>query len=358
MFLMPEERVTDSNPMAGPQQARPAAGIARALWFTAARTAEILQQPVTPPGPGQVMVRAIVSLVSSGTELLIYRGEGAGELGLETCEGSFKFPVKYAYQVVGEVVAAGPGSSYAPGQIVFARHPHQSLFTMNSESALITGVPHEMDPDRAVFVNLTAVALTTQLDVPVRFGDCVVVFGQGTVGSLAAQLARRTAGTVVAVDPLPGRRERALSWGADLAVAPDDAAEAVAAASSGRGADIAIEASGTGAALQAAINVTGQEGTIVAVSFFGNKVIPLVLAPEFHYRRQRIISSQVSTLGAGLQPRWSLGRRDRVAFSLLAEDWLQTPVTHRLPFAAAPEAYRLLDRHPDEAIGVLLDYRE
>ncbi len=282
------------------------------------------------------MVRAIVSLVSSGTELLIYRGEGAGELGLETCEGSFKFPVKYAYQVVGEVVAAGPGSSYAPGQIVFARHPHQSLFTMNSESALITGVPHEMDPDRAVFVNLTAVALTTQLDVPVRFGDCVVVFGQGTVGSLAAQLARRTAGTVVAVDPLPGRRERALSWGAD----------------------IAIEASGTGAALQAAINVTGQEGTIVAVSFFGNKVIPLVLAPEFHYRRQRIISSQVSTLGAGLQPRWSLGRRDRVAFSLLAEDWLQTPVTHRLPFAAAPEAYRLLDRHPDEAIGVLLDYRE
>src|SRR5579875_1469016 len=334
MFLMPEERVTDSNPMAGPQQARPAAGIARALWFTAARTAEILEQPVTPPGPGQVMVRAIVSLVSSGTELLIYRGEGAGELGLETCEGSFKFPVKYAYQVVGEVVAAGPGSSYAPGQIVFARHPHQSLFTMNSESALITGVPHEMDP------------------------DCVVVFGQGTVGSLAAQLARRTAGTVVAVDPLPGRRERALSWGADLAVAPDDAAEAVAAASSGRGADIAIEASGTGAALQAAINVTGQEGTIVAVSFFGNKVIPLVLAPEFHYRRQRIISSQVSTLGAGLQPRWSLGRRDRVAFSLLAEDWLQTPVTHRLPFAAAPEAYRLLDRHPDEAIGVLLDYRE
>lgn len=332
------------------------AGVAKALWFTAARTAEILDQPVRPPGPGQVTVRAIVSLVSSGTELLIYRGEGAGDLGLETCEGSFDFPVKYAYQVVGEVVDAGPGSSYAPGDVVFARHPHQSLFTMNSESVLLTPVPAQLDHDRAVFVNLMAVALTTQLDCPVRFGDCVVVYGQGTVGSLAAQLARRTAGTLIVVDPIGSRCERALSWGADLAVAPEAAPEAIADATAGRGADIAIEASGAAPALQAAINATGQEGTIVAVSFYGSKVIPVVLAPEFHYRRQRIISSQVSTLGSGLQPRWSWERRDQVAFSLLAQDWLQTPVTHRLRFAEAPEAYRLLDQHPEDAIGVLLDY--
>lgn len=329
---------------------------AKALWFTAARTAEVLDETVPPPGPGQVTVRSIVSLVSSGTELLIYRGEGAGELGLETCEGSFDFPVKYAYQVVGEVTAAGSGSSYSPGDIVFARHPHQSAFTMNSESGLLVRVPDGMAPDRAVFVNLMAVALTTQLDVPVRFGDCVVVYGQGTVGSLAAQLARRTAGTLIVVDPLPRRRERALSWGADHAVTPGDAPQVITDASEGRGADIAIEASGTAAALQAAITGTGQEGTIVAVSFYGTKVIPLVLAPEFHYRRQRIISSQVSTLGSGLEPRWTWERRDQAAFGILQQDWLQTPVTHRLPFPKAPDAYKLLDTEPDQAIGVLLDY--
>lgn len=345
--------------MTAEQASRSAASrteLARALWFTAARTAQILDQPVRSPAYGEVTVRAITSLVSSGTELLIYRGEGAGDLGLETCEGSFDFPVKYAYQVVGEVIEAGPHSSYAPGDLVFARHPHQSLFTMNSESVLLTRVPASLDPTRAVFVNLMAVALTTQLDCPVRFGDCVVVYGQGTVGSLAAQLARRTAGTLIAVDPVATRRQRALGWGADLALSPDEAPEAIAEATSGRGADIAIEASGTGSALQAAINATGQEGTIVAVSFFGTKVISLVLAPEFHYRRQRIISSQVSTLGSGLQPRWSWERRDQVAFSLLAQEWLQIPITHRLPFSEAPEAYRLLDQHPEEAIGVLLDY--
>lgn len=44
---------------------------AHGLWFTAIRTAEILDEQVAPPQPGQVTVRAIVSLVSSGTELLI-----------------------------------------------------------------------------------------------------------------------------------------------------------------------------------------------------------------------------------------------------------------------------------------------
>jgi threonine dehydrogenase-like Zn-dependent dehydrogenase len=332
-------------------------GRARALWFTAARQAEVLDQDVAAPGPGQVSVRAIASLVSPGTEMLIYRGDGSGDLGLETCEGSFDFPVKYAYQVVGEVVSAGEGSSYSPGDVVFARHPHQSFFTMNSESDLMIPVPSGLAPERAVFVNLLSVALTTQLDVPVRFGDAVVVYGQGIVGSLAAQLSRRTAGQLFVVDPIASRRERALAWGADLALAPEEAHEAIEDATGGRGTDISIEASGTASALQAAINVTGQEGTIVAVSFFGSKVVPLVLAPEFHYRRQRLISSQVSTIGSGLQPRWTFRRRDDLSFSLLAQDWLETPVTHLLPFEQAPEAYQMLESRPDEVMGVVLDFR-
>ena len=272
---------------------------ATALWFTATRTAALRDEQVAPPGPGQVTVRAIASLVSAGTEMLIYRGEGTGELGLETCEGSFGFPVKYAYQVVGEVIETGPGTSFSPGDIVFARHPHQTCSTMNSEAGLLVKVPDGMPPERAAYPNLLSVALTTQLDVPTRHGDCVVVYGQGVVGSLAAQLARRTAGQLFVVDPIASRREQALSWGADLALTPADAHEAIMAATAGRGTDIAIEASGTGPALQAAINVTGQEGTIAVVSFFGTKVVPLVLAPEFHYGRQHIIAPRSARLAPG-----------------------------------------------------------
>ncbi|HZC84768.1 MAG TPA: hypothetical protein VE194_10075, partial [Rubrobacter sp.] len=48
---------------------------ARALWFTAPRTAEFRTETVEPPGPGEVRVETIASAVSAGTEMLVYRGE-------------------------------------------------------------------------------------------------------------------------------------------------------------------------------------------------------------------------------------------------------------------------------------------
>lgn len=331
---------------------------ARALWFTAQRHAEILDEVVPVPKPSQLLVRAVISLISAGTELLVYRGElpADDDLGLETCAGSFGFPVKYAYQVIGEVVEAGTNSGFRQGELVFCRHPHQSLFTLSSSGFLVSRVPSDLTPERAVFVNLLEVALNASLDVPVRFGDVVVVYGQGVVGSFCAQLARRSAGRLIVVDPVESRRTRALSLGADAAVTPDEVAEAVQDLSAGRGADVCIEASGAPAAVQSAIDVTGQEGTIVAVSFFGTRVVPLLLSPEFHYRRQRIVSSQVSRLGSGLQPRWTLERRNAAAFELLRSGWLDTPASHRFAFERAAEAYRLLDESPGAAMGILLDY--
>lgn len=310
------------------------------------------------PKSDEIMVRAIVSLVSAGTEMLVYRGElpAEDELGLETCEGSFGFPVKYAYQVVGEVVSAGEDASFKPGDLVFARHPHQDYFTMRSGGWLLAPVPDGLPPERAVFVNLLEVALNCMLDVPVRFGDAVVVYGQGVVGSFCAQLARRTAGILIVVDPIAARLDSARAWGADAAVTPEEAPQTIAELTGERGVDVAIEVSGSPAALQAALRATGQEGTIAAVSFFGTRLVPLLLSPEFHYRRQRIVSSQVSSVGSGLQPRWSFQRRNAVAFELLRSDWLVTPVSHRIPFERAPEAYRLLDEHPDQAMGILLVY--
>jgi len=135
---------------------QPGARTARGLWFTAARRAELLAEPVKQPMGTEVTVRAITSLVSAGTEMLVYRGELPAEddLGLETCAGNFGFPVKYAYQVVGEVIEAGADARFKPGQIVFVRHPHQDYFTVRSDTWLIAPVPDGLSPERAVFVNL------------------------------------------------------------------------------------------------------------------------------------------------------------------------------------------------------------
>jgi len=331
---------------------------ARALWFVGPRQVEIRGERVPEPSEQEITVRARVSLVSAGTEMLIYRGEAnpEAELGLPTARGSFGFPVKYAYQTVGEVIAAGDDAGYKVGEVVFCRHPHQDVFTIPSRGRLVARVPDDLAPERAVFVNLLEVALTSQLDVPTRLGDRVAVFGQGTVGSFCAQLARRTAGRLAVVDPLASRRELALEWGADHAFHPSEAEAGIQAMTGGAGVDIAIEATGSPAALQSAIRCTGQEGTVVVLSFFGTRVVLLTLSPEFHFRRLRIVSSQASNVGSGLQPRWSHARRAEVGFDLLHQGWLRTTITHRLPFERAAEAYRLLDTQPDEVQAVLLTY--
>ena len=333
---------------------------AQAVWFQAVRNAVLKEEAVASPRSDEVTVESTVSLISPGTEMQVYRGQisPGTDLGLETCAGSFGFPVKYAYQVVGKVLDVGREVPLAVGDLVFARHPHQDLFTMRYNPDLVFRLPPGMDPEVAVFANLADVALNALLDVPVRIGDVVVVFGQGIVGLFCTLLASRTAGHLIAVDPLEGRLRRGVEYGADRAVHPDEVGRAVFEATGGRGVDIAIEVSGAPPALQQAIAVTGQEGVVVAVSYYGSRPVTLTLAPEFHFRRQRIVSSQVSSVGSGLQTRWTFGRRMDTVLSLLSDAAVKGMISHRFKLSAAPRAYELLDAQPGDALGVILQHAE
>ena len=329
-----------------------------ALWFESRRTAVVNEEEVLDPGHGELTVQSAASLISPGTEMQVYRGEISHDtdLGLETCRGTFAFPVKYAYQLVGHVVATGDGVPLQVGDRVFARHPHQDLFTMRYNPDLVFALPPDLDVETATFANLADVALNALLDCPVRIGDVVVSFGYGIVGGFCAQFAGLTAGHLIVVDPLPQRRELALANGAHQAVSPEDAVDAVMDATGGRGADVAIEASSSTSALQTAIEVTGQEGTVVAVSYYGSRPVTLTLAPEFHFRRTRILSSQVSSLGSGLQPRWDFARRFEIVLSRLDELNVSSMVSHRVALADAPAAYRMIDENPGSTFGVIIQY--
>lgn len=79
----------------------------------------------------------------------------------------------------------------------------------------------------------------------VRPADVVAIVGAGPIG-LSAILGSRlfSAGQIVSIDPLASRRTFALEFGADVAVSPEDAAEAIASLNNGNGADVVIEAVG------------------------------------------------------------------------------------------------------------------
>ena len=330
----------------------------RALWFTAPRTPTLRAETVGSPGPGEVRVKTIVSAVSAGTEMLVYRGEVPRDLRLDlpTLAGSYEFPIKYGYAAAGRVLDTGPGvERLSQGDPVFVHHPHQDIFVVPAQMPV--RLPDDLDPVLGVFSANLETALNIVHDAPVRLGETALVFGQGVVGILVALLLKLAgAGPVLVVDPLKERRRLALASGADGAFEPKSSKELVTEITGGRGVDVAVETSGSGAALQSAIDVVATEGTVVVASWYGTKPVTLALGGHFHRGRVRLRSSQVGRMNPELAPRWDRGRRMDTVIGLLGRLKLRELISHRIPFEKAPEAYMLLDERPGEALQVIFTY--
>jgi len=331
---------------------------ARALWFTAPRTATLRVETVEPPGPGEVRVKTIASAVSAGTEMLVYRGEVPRDLRLDlpTLAGSYRFPIKYGYAAAGRVLDTGPGvENLSQGDPVFVHHPHQDILLVPAQMPV--RLPDDLDPVLGVFSANLETALNIVHDAPVRLGETALVFGQGVVGILVALLLKlASAGPVLVVDPLKERRRVALASGADGAFEPKSSKERVTKITGGRGVDVAVETSGSGAALQSAIDAVATEGTVVVASWYGTKPVTLALGGHFHRERVRLRSSQVGRMNPELAPRWDRARRMDTVLGLLGRLKLRELISHRIPFEEAPEAYMLLDERPEEALQVIFTY--
>ena len=332
---------------------------ARALWFTAPRTATLREESVPPPGPGQVRVETIASAVSAGTEMLVYRGEVSQHLPLDlpTLQGTYGFPIKYGYAAAGRVFDTGPGVEHlSVGDTVFVHHPHQEAFVVPAR--LPVRLPEGLDPPLGVFVANLETAINVVHDTPLRLGETALVLGGGVVGQLVARLLRLAgAGVVLVVDSLTKRRELAVAAGADHALKIEGLNERIMEITGGRGVDVAVEASGSGAALQAAIEAVAVEGTVVVASWYGTRPVTLDLGGHFHRGRVRLRSSQVGRLDPALAPRWDRDRRTQTVVALLDKLELSNLISHRLPFDRAAEAYALLDERPGEAVQVVFTYQ-
>lgn len=172
-------------------------------------------------------------------------------------------------------------------------------------------------------------------------GDVVCVVGCGPVGLMAVLCAVGVAGRVIAVDGVPARRALAARLGAE-AVPPEEATEAVAAATSGKGADAVVEAAGCPGALDLALSLARGRGTISVVGAHFEPDYPLDNALMF----ERELTLRF-TIGDPTTDREHL-------LGLIADGGLDpTPViSHRLPLTSAPEAYELFAAR--EAIKVVL----
>lgn len=335
----------------------------KSLYFTAPGQVELREESLPAPAPDQVLVQSLCSAISSGTEMLIYRGQFPRDLPMDdtipTLSGQFEYPFCYGYACVGQVIELGDAVEEGwKGRLVFSFQPHTSHFVITP--GLLYPLPEDVTPESAcLFPNMETAVNLVQDAAPI-LGERTLVFGQGIVGLLTtALLAEFPLATLVTCDCYPLRREASLSLGVTAALDPnaDDFRKSIRELLPS-GADLSIELSGSPAALNDAIALTGFSGRVVVGSWYGQKKAALDLGGAFHRSRIQVISSQVSTIALGLRGRWDKARRFGVAWEALKRIQPGKWITHRFPLEGAEEAYRLLDESPEKTIQVLFKYGE
>jgi S-(hydroxymethyl)glutathione dehydrogenase/alcohol dehydrogenase len=126
-------------------------------------------------------------------------------------------------------------------------------------------------------------------------GSSVAVFGAGGVG-LSAVIGSRLAGaaTVIAVDPLPFKRELALELGATDVLDPanGDTPAAVRELTAGRGADYAFDAAGARGLVRAAYDSVRPGGTVVAIGIPPADEEPRLPGPRLP-REEKIVTGSL-----------------------------------------------------------------
>ncbi|MEV5908444.1 zinc-binding alcohol dehydrogenase [Streptomyces chartreusis] len=300
---------------------------ARAFWLRSPGEGEIREAVLPEPGEDEVLVRSLYSGVSRGTETLVFRG-GVPEnqhaaMRAPFQEGEFPAPVKYGYLSVG-VVEAGPTALV--GRTVFCLYPHQTRYVVPASA--VTVVPDDVPAARAVLAGTVETAVNALWDAAPLVGDRIAVVGGGMVGcSVAALLARFPGVRLQLVDADPRRAEVAEALGVGFATPEDALGEC----------DLVVHASATEQGLNGSLELLRAEGTVLELSWYGDRRVALPLGEAFHSRRLVIRSSQVGTVSPARRATRSYADRLALALDLLADPALDALVTGESAFEELPE---------------------
>ena len=309
--------------------------------------------------PDQVMIESVCSLISSGTELKIYKGDfedAALDVNIEgMAEERMSYPLTYGYSSVGRITHVGSGvDPDLVGKLAFTFSPHASHVVTSKDAMKL--VPDGIAAEDAIFMPSVETALSLVHDAHVRVGEKVAVYGQGLIGLLVTSILamQKTPldtspggsnfGTITAFDTIPERLAMSAAMGSSQALLPNEASQA-------GPFDVSIEVSGNERALQSAIDYTRNGGRIIVGSWYGNSDVTLKLGIDFHRSHKTIKTSQVSEIPAELKTLWSKERRFALTWELVKLLRPSRILTTTVTLESAGEAYESLEKGNDIAVA-------
>jgi D-arabinose 1-dehydrogenase-like Zn-dependent alcohol dehydrogenase len=218
-----------------------------------------------------------------------------------------------------------------------------------ADIATVVTIPDELPFEQAAIIpDAVSTPWAAIMDSgEVRPTQTVGVWGVGGLGAHAVQLLRAIgAAPIIAIDPLPEARSRAIELGADHAVDPTavDFSARVGLLTNGRGLDVAFDFAGVSGVPDQAQSVLGLRGRLVVVGLSGTPVT-ITNATAFSFLNQRVLG-HYGSLPWHVEQIVDLVRRQRLDFSRSISDIL--------PLAEAQQGVDRLLKKEDSLIRLVL----
>jgi len=283
--------------------------------------------PAPEPGPGEVLIKVQAAGVGVWDEKL---REGAMKEMFP-----LKFPVVLGADGTGSVEAVGPGvRHFKVGDKVYGNgfmNPKGGFFAeyVALPEQLVAPTPKGLSPVEAAALAIPGLTALQGVDgvLKIKSGDSLLVFGVGSVGHLAIQLAKRLKARVIAVASADDGVALAKEAGAD---------EAVNSSTGDVAATIRRFAPAGLSAVLATVNGKGLDEAIAAIRHGGKVAYPTGVTPEPKGR-------------AGVEAVRFNAESDRASFdrlnALIGSGPFKVRVAQTFPLSDVVAAHAAMQRH-------------
>ncbi|WP_022872039.1 zinc-dependent alcohol dehydrogenase [Nesterenkonia alba] len=295
-------------------------------WTTGPGTSEVREVAMPEPGEAEVLIATEISGISRGTETLVHRGdvpEAVASLMRAPHQlGELPYPVSHGYLNVGRVLS---GPAHLRGQRVFTLAGHRSHVVVPAEDCHV--LPEQMPSPRALLAGVAEVGLNAVWEAQLSLGERVAVVGAGLVGLCTAlMVSKLSPQRLEVIDIDPQRRQLAEELGLTSRTPADAEGDN----------DVVIHTSAKSAGLTRSLEITGDDGTVVELSWYGEHEAQAPLGVDFHARRLRILGVQVGEVATAKRLRRTRRERLSTAVSLL-DDRFDSLITGSSPLQDLPQ---------------------
>jgi 2-desacetyl-2-hydroxyethyl bacteriochlorophyllide A dehydrogenase len=301
---------------------------------------------------GQIKLRGLCSLISTGTENIVFNQLYAPGTHWDNW---VKYPFYPGYSFIGEVVEVGAcATDVKIGDRAATRGGHASEHVVDLAECHF--IPTDVDPKDAAWFALAKISYAGAQAANYSLGSSALIVGAGPIGQMSLRWATAAGcSSVVVLDPVESRLKKALTGGATSVIAAksSECLDKVLAANNGGRPSVVIDGTGNTSVFEDALRLVADHGTVVILGDTG--------FPTEQHLSSDVITRSLKIVGAhdGLNiEQWDNRPLNHLFFTLnktgrFNMDGLNT---HTFKPSQAVDAYELLNAHRGDTMGVIFDW--